>query len=76
MCLFQEDDFDLTDFENYDNDSGDIFANVSASGLSVYPAACRVVYGYQVTQIIQFVGEEAVWQMAGVSDRLQIKKNP
>lgn len=45
---FQEDEFELTDFEDYD-DNGDIFADpASASAACVYPAACRVIYSYQV----------------------------
>ncbi len=53
MCLssvlFQEDEFELTDFEDYDDENGDIFADpASASGVCVYPAACRVMYSYQV----------------------------
>ncbi|XP_018519974.1 F-BAR and double SH3 domains protein 2 isoform X2 [Lates calcarifer] len=48
---FSEDEFDLTDFEDYDDENGDIFADpVSASGVFVYPAACRVIYGYQACQ--------------------------
>lgn len=48
-CVFQEDEFELTDFEDYDDENGDIFADpVSASGVCVYPAACRVIYNYQV----------------------------
>ncbi|XP_026187010.1 F-BAR and double SH3 domains protein 1-like [Mastacembelus armatus] len=46
---FSEDEFELTDFE--DDENGDIFADpVSASGVCVYPAACRVVYSYQASQ--------------------------
>lgn len=45
----QEDEFELTDFEDYDDDNGEIFADpVSSSGVCVYPAACRVIYSYQV----------------------------
>ncbi|XP_071313196.1 F-BAR and double SH3 domains protein 1-like [Trachinotus anak] len=48
---FSEDEFELTDFEDYDDESGDIFTDpVSASGVCVYPAACRVVYSYQASQ--------------------------
>uniref|UniRef100_A0A096M475 FCH and double SH3 domains 1 n=1 Tax=Poecilia formosa TaxID=48698 RepID=A0A096M475_POEFO len=44
----KEDEFELTDFEDYDDD---IFADpVSASRVCVYPAACRVVYSYQASQ--------------------------
>ncbi|KAM4555555.1 F-BAR and double SH3 domains protein 1-like [Odontesthes bonariensis] len=47
---FSEDEFELTDFEDYD-ENGDIFTDpVSASGLCVYPAACRVTYSYQASQ--------------------------
>ncbi|XP_034400251.1 F-BAR and double SH3 domains protein 1-like [Cyclopterus lumpus] len=47
---FSEDEFELTDFEDYD-ENGDIFADpVSASGVCIYPVACRVVYGYQASQ--------------------------
>lgn len=50
LCL-QEDDFELTDFEDYNDESGDIFIDpVSASGVCVYPTACRVIYSYQVLQ--------------------------
>lgn len=45
---FSEDEFELTDYED---EGGDIFADpVSASGVCVYPAACRVVYNYQASQ--------------------------
>ncbi|XP_034545179.1 F-BAR and double SH3 domains protein 1-like [Notolabrus celidotus] len=48
---FSEDEFELTDFEDYDDENGDIFADpVSASGVCVYPAACRVIYNYQASQ--------------------------
>ncbi|XP_035525627.1 F-BAR and double SH3 domains protein 1-like [Morone saxatilis] len=48
---FSEDEFELTDFEDYDDEKGDIFADpVSASGVCVYPAACRVIYSYQASQ--------------------------
>ncbi|XP_019126581.1 F-BAR and double SH3 domains protein 1 isoform X2 [Larimichthys crocea] len=48
---FSEDEFELTDFEDYDDENGDIFADpVSASGVCVYPAACRVIYSYQASQ--------------------------
>lgn len=51
LC-FQEDEFELTDFEDYDNETGDIFTDpASASGVCVYPAACRVIYNYQVSFI-------------------------
>ncbi|XP_056296104.1 F-BAR and double SH3 domains protein 1-like [Pseudoliparis swirei] len=47
---FSEDEFELTEFEDYD-ENGDIFADpVSASGVCIYPVACRVVYGYQASQ--------------------------
>ncbi|TMS17477.1 F-BAR and double SH3 domains protein 2 [Larimichthys crocea] len=47
----KEDEFELTDFEDYDDENGDIFADpVSASGVCVYPAACRVIYSYQASQ--------------------------
>ena len=49
LCGFQEEEFELTDFEDYDDENGDIFADpASTSGVCVYPAACRVVYSYQV----------------------------
>lgn len=50
MCVVcQEDEFDLTDFEDYGDNNADIFADtVSSSEVCVYPAACRVVYSYQV----------------------------
>uniref|UniRef100_A0A3B5BI02 FCH and double SH3 domains protein 1-like n=1 Tax=Stegastes partitus TaxID=144197 RepID=A0A3B5BI02_9TELE len=48
---FSEDEFELTDFEDYEDENGDIFADpASASGVCVYPAACRVVYSYQASQ--------------------------
>lgn len=47
--FFKQDEFELTDFEDYNDDDGDIFSDpVSASGVCVYPAACRVIYSYQV----------------------------
>ncbi|XP_039477938.1 F-BAR and double SH3 domains protein 1-like isoform X2 [Oreochromis aureus] len=47
---FSEEEFELTDFEDYD-DNGEIFTDpVSASGVCVYPAACRVIYSYQASQ--------------------------
>lgn len=49
--VLQEEEFELTDFEDYD-DNGEIFTDpVSASGVCVYPAACRVIYSYQVVII-------------------------
>ncbi|XP_070692540.1 F-BAR and double SH3 domains protein 1-like [Pempheris klunzingeri] len=48
---FSEDEFELTDFEDYDDENGDIFADpASASGVCIYPAACRVIYGFQASQ--------------------------
>ncbi|KAK2849563.1 hypothetical protein Q5P01_009397 [Channa striata] len=48
---FSEDEFELTDFEDYDDENGDIFADPeSASAACVYPAACRVIYSYQAGQ--------------------------
>ncbi|XP_044060907.1 F-BAR and double SH3 domains protein 1-like isoform X2 [Siniperca chuatsi] len=48
---FSEDEFELTDFEDYDDENGDIFADpVSASGVCIYPATCRVIYSYQASQ--------------------------
>ncbi|XP_041845286.1 F-BAR and double SH3 domains protein 1-like [Melanotaenia boesemani] len=48
---FSEDEFELTDFEVYDDENGDIFADlVSASGVCVYPAACRVIFSYQASK--------------------------
>ncbi|XP_078145445.1 F-BAR and double SH3 domains protein 1-like [Centroberyx gerrardi] len=48
---FSEDELELTDFEDYDDENGDIFNDpTSTSGLCVYPAACRVVYSYQASQ--------------------------
>ncbi|CAI5677327.1 unnamed protein product [Oreochromis niloticus] len=48
--VLQEEEFELTDFEDYD-DNGEIFTDpVSASGVCVYPAACRVIYSYQASQ--------------------------
>ncbi|XP_063731759.1 F-BAR and double SH3 domains protein 1-like isoform X3 [Eleginops maclovinus] len=49
---FSEDEFELTDFEDYDDENGDIFADpVSASGVCIYPLACRVIYSYQASQL-------------------------
>nr|XP_043897114.1 F-BAR and double SH3 domains protein 1-like isoform X2 [Solea senegalensis] len=48
---FSEDEFELTDFEDYDDENVDIFADPgSASGVCIYPAACRVIYSYQASQ--------------------------
>ncbi|XP_047440294.1 F-BAR and double SH3 domains protein 1-like [Mugil cephalus] len=48
---FSEDEFKLTDFEDYKDENGDIFADsASASGGCIYPAACRVIYSYQASQ--------------------------
>ncbi|XP_041654038.1 F-BAR and double SH3 domains protein 1-like isoform X2 [Cheilinus undulatus] len=48
---FSEDEFELTDFEDYDDENEDIFADpVSASGVCVYPAACKVIYSYEASQ--------------------------
>lgn len=45
----QEDEFELTDLEDYSEENADIFLEPgSASGVCVYPAACRVIYSYQV----------------------------
>ncbi|XP_078117122.1 F-BAR and double SH3 domains protein 1-like isoform X3 [Sander vitreus] len=47
---YSEDEFELTDFEDYDDENGDIFADpVSASGVCIYPAACRVMYSFQAS---------------------------
>ncbi|XP_056144312.1 F-BAR and double SH3 domains protein 1-like [Lampris incognitus] len=47
---FSEEEFELTDFEDYD-ENGDIFvAQTSTSGVCVYPVACRVIYSYQASQ--------------------------
>ncbi|CAG5993427.1 unnamed protein product [Menidia menidia] len=47
---FSEDEFELTDFDDYD-ENGDIFIEpVSASGLCICPAPCRVIYSYQARQ--------------------------
>lgn len=49
MLCVKEDEFELTDFEDYDDNNADIFADpVSSSEVCVYPTACRVVYSYQV----------------------------
>lgn len=53
MCVccvsFQEEEFELTNFEDYKDGSKDIFAaSVSPSGDCLYPAACRVIYDPQV----------------------------
>ncbi|XP_037833469.1 F-BAR and double SH3 domains protein 1 [Kryptolebias marmoratus] len=48
---FSEEEFELTNFEEYEDVNRDIFADsVSASGVRVYPAACRVIYNYQASQ--------------------------
>ncbi|XP_029958982.1 F-BAR and double SH3 domains protein 1-like [Salarias fasciatus] len=48
---FSEDELELTDFEDYDDENGDIFSDpVSVTGVCVYPAACRVIYSYQASQ--------------------------
>ncbi|XP_015251863.1 PREDICTED: F-BAR and double SH3 domains protein 1-like, partial [Cyprinodon variegatus] len=48
---FSEDELELTDFEVYEDEKGDIFADpMSPSGTCVYPAACRVIYSYQASQ--------------------------
>ncbi|AWP12598.1 putative FCH and double SH3 domains protein 1-like [Scophthalmus maximus] len=45
------DEFELTDFEDFDDENVDIFADPgSASGVCLYPAACRVIYSYQASQ--------------------------
>nr|XP_046262085.1 F-BAR and double SH3 domains protein 1-like isoform X3 [Scatophagus argus] len=47
---FSEDEFDLTDFEDYDDDNEETFSDpVPSSGVCVYPAACRVIYSYQAS---------------------------
>lgn len=57
FCLFcQEDEFELTEFEDYNDDKEDIFADpVSSSRMCVYPAACSVIYSYQVIIILNCV---------------------
>lgn len=53
-CVFQEEEFELTDFEDYNDDNGDIFAEPSSSsGVCVVPAACRVLYSFQVIETDQ-----------------------
>ncbi|KAM3842561.1 F-BAR and double SH3 domains protein 1-like [Diretmus argenteus] len=44
------DEFELTDFEDYDDDNGDIFIDPSTPRVCVYPTACRVIYSYQACQ--------------------------
>lgn len=45
----QDDEFDLTDFEDYDDSNREVFAEpVAASQLCVYPTTCKVIYSYQV----------------------------
>lgn len=54
LCSFLEDEFELTDFEDFDDENVDIFADPgSASGVCLYPAACRVIYSYQVLHIAE-----------------------
>ncbi|XP_030225164.1 F-BAR and double SH3 domains protein 1 [Gadus morhua] len=46
-----EEEFDLTDLEDFEEEDGDIFVDLSsASVVCLYPAACRVVYDYQASQ--------------------------
>ncbi|CAL8301002.1 unnamed protein product [Arctogadus glacialis] len=46
-----EEEFDLTDLEDFEEEDGDIFVDLSsASVVCLYPAACRVVYDYQARQ--------------------------
>ncbi|XP_029282919.1 F-BAR and double SH3 domains protein 1-like [Cottoperca gobio] len=46
------DEFELTDFKDYDDENGDIFSDpMSASGVCIYPTACRVIYSYQASQL-------------------------
>ncbi|XP_030000552.1 F-BAR and double SH3 domains protein 1-like isoform X2 [Sphaeramia orbicularis] len=48
---FSEDEFELTDFEDYEDENGDIFADpASTPGGCVYPTACRVIYSFQASQ--------------------------
>lgn len=45
----QDDEFDLTDFEDYDDGSREVFAEPgAASQLCVHPTTCKVIYSYQV----------------------------
>lgn len=45
----QDDEFDLTDFEDYDDGSREVFAEPgAASQLCVHPTTCTVIYSYQV----------------------------
>ena len=49
--FYQEEEFDLTDLEDFEEEDGDIFVDLSsASVVCLYPAACRVVYDYQVVR--------------------------
>ena len=46
---FPQEEFDLTDLEDFEEEDGDTFVDLSsASVVCLYPAACRVVYDYQV----------------------------
>ncbi|KAK0156651.1 F-BAR and double SH3 domains protein 1 [Merluccius polli] len=48
---FSEEEFDLTDLEEFEEEDRDIFVDrSSASVVCLYPAACRVVYDYQASQ--------------------------
>ncbi|XP_056239368.1 F-BAR and double SH3 domains protein 1-like isoform X2 [Seriola aureovittata] len=47
---FSEEEFELTDFEDYDDENREITDPVSASEVCVFPAACRVIYSYQANQ--------------------------
>lgn len=48
---FSDDEFDLTDFEDYDDSNREVFAEpVAASQLCVYPTTCKVIYSYQASQ--------------------------
>ncbi|CAL8358606.1 unnamed protein product [Merluccius merluccius] len=48
---FSEEEFDLTDLEDFEEEDRDIFVDRSSvSVVCLYPAACRVVYDYQASQ--------------------------
>lgn len=46
--FFQEDEFDLTDFEDYDDSNKEVFEPVASPEGCVYPIICKVIYSYQV----------------------------
>uniref|UniRef100_A0A8C5FTI3 FCH and double SH3 domains 1 n=1 Tax=Gadus morhua TaxID=8049 RepID=A0A8C5FTI3_GADMO len=73
-----EEEFDLTDLEDFEEEDGDIFVDLSsASVVCLYPAACRVVYDYQASQSDELSimeGEELqVIEEGDVEDWLKVR---